>query len=71
MNLNFFHNLVNLLSLVLGSLIGYDWTQLGITPETAAAIAGVMLAVNGGLKLLLNVLRDGFTGLVKVQPPVK
>lgn len=70
MNANMIHNILNIIGLVLGSLISVDWTQLGISAPTAAALAGGVLAANNGVKLIMNIFRDGLSGLFKVQPPV-
>jgi len=71
MNSNLFHNLMSLVLTILGALMTFDWTSLGATPEMALKIAGyVVMAVNI-LKVVVNVNRDGVTGLVKQQPPVE
>lgn len=66
MNSNLFHNIINALIAVLAAMATMDWT-IFFTPETATAIVGGLSA----LKLIINVVRDGFAGLVKEQPPVK
>jgi hypothetical protein len=71
MNANLFHNLLNFASLIIGSLVTYDWTTLGVNPATAAQIAGGVLAANSVIKLGVNISRDGLTGLVAPQPPVQ
>jgi len=67
MNSNVWHNLLNLLIALVGSLAAYDWTGFGFTPE----IAGMIVAGLGVVKLLINAVRDGIGGMVKTQPPVK
>jgi hypothetical protein len=71
LNSNTLHNLISLILLVVGALGTFDWTSLGATPETAVHIVSALALVTSVLKLLVNVSRDGVTGLVKPQPPVK
>lgn len=66
MNTNFMHNILNLLSLIFGSLVAYDWTAMGFTP----AIAGFIIMAINFLKLVINAARDGLGGMVMPQPPV-
>lgn len=70
MNANAFHNILNILGLLVGSLIAFDWASLGLSPEVAASIASGFLLADKVIKLAMNVLRDGVGGLFKVQPPV-
>lgn len=70
MNTNALHNILNLLGLVIGSLIAFDWAGLGLSPSVAAAIASGVLIADKVIKLAINVLRDGVGGLFKAQPPV-
>lgn len=80
MNSNLFHNVGNILTVVLGGLIavllssgctqlatgGFECSASWIDPKlTAFAIMGV-----AGLKLAVNIVRDGVGGLFKAQPPV-
>jgi hypothetical protein len=76
-NLNFLHNVINLLIVVLGAALigsgcvataagGFDCTASWISP-TFTTWAITILA---GLKVAMNVMRDGVFGLWKVQPPV-
>lgn len=66
MNSNFFHNVLNVVMAL---------TAVALLPEVQAILpTEVAVAVASGaaaLKLVVNVLRDGVTGLVKEQPPVK
>jgi len=77
LNLNFLHNLINVLIAALGALLlssgcvasatgafdcSQSWIDAGITTWIITGLAG--------LKVVLNVLRDGVFGLWKVQPPV-
>lgn len=65
MNSNFAHNLLNGLMVLIPALEVFDWTPF-FSMETSLKIVGGL----GLLKLLINVVRDGFTGLTKEQPPV-
>lgn len=71
MNTNLIHNILNVLGLLVGAVVTFDWTALGASPATAAAIAGAVLFAQNAIKLVLNVLRDGVAGLAKTQPPVQ
>ncbi|MDG3577108.1 hypothetical protein P7F60_11965 [Rhizobium sp. YJ-22] len=71
LNANAFHNVLNLIGLIVGALIAFDWTTLGLDPATAATVAGGFLLADKIIKLALNITRDGLTGLFKVQPPVE
>ena len=81
MNTNLFHNIANVASLALAGTTAmllasgcsqnldslFDCSQSWINPTyTTATIAGLQ-----GIKIIVNILRDGFGGLVKPQPPVK
>lgn len=81
MNSNLFHNIANIASLVLAGatavMIATGCTHLPsgamecsksfIDPKwTTFAIMGLQ-----GLKLVVNVVRDGIGGLTKPQPPVQ
>lgn len=70
MNANAVHNILNLVGLIIGALITFDWTSLGFSAEQAALFAGWVLLGDKIIKLGMNVFRDGFGGLFKVQPPV-
>ena len=37
MNTNLIHNILNIVGLIVGSILFYDWTALGVSPETAAS----------------------------------
>ena len=71
MNANAFHNILNFLGLLVGSLIAFDWASLGLSPEISATIASGFLLADKIIKIAVNVARDGLGGLFKVQPPVK
>jgi hypothetical protein len=70
MNTNMIHNILNLIGLVVGALITFDWAQLGFSAETAAFVAGAVLLADKIIKLAMNIFRDGVGGLFKPQPPV-
>jgi flagellar motor component MotA len=65
MNTNMIHNILNALIAIIAALAALDWHAF-LSPATAAAIVAGL----SGAKILMNVIRDGFTGLFKVQPPV-
>ncbi len=66
-NANLWHNIANVTMLLVVALVGFDWSLLGIDAERALLITGILTL----LKMVMNVVRDGVTGLVKVQPPVE
>jgi hypothetical protein len=80
-NTNLFHNIANVASLALAATTAmllasgcsqnadsmFDCSHSWINPTyTTAAIAGLQ-----GIKIIVNILRDGFGGLVQPQPPVR
>jgi hypothetical protein len=69
-NTNMIHNILNLIGLIIGALITFDWTTLGFSAEQAAIFAGAVLMADKIIKLAMNVLRDGVVGLFLRQPPV-
>lgn len=71
MNTNLIHNILNFIGLIVGGLLTYDWTLLGISPEGAAILASWLLFGDKIIKLAINIFRDGVGGLFKVQPPVQ
>lgn len=66
LNSNTTHNVINVLIALIAALTAMDWT-LFVGPETAATVIAALAA----LKTVINIVRDGFTGLVKEQPPVE
>ena len=75
MNTNLVHNILNVAALVVGlaSLIGCTTTAVGF--DCSASLlgpqwGGYAALAFGGIKILMNILRDGLGGLVKTQPPV-
>jgi hypothetical protein len=70
MNTNAIHNILNLIGLIVGALVTYDWTMLGFDAAQAAALAGWFILGDKTIKMALNISRDGMGGLFKPQPPV-
>lgn len=81
MNSNLFHNISNIITLVLAALTAilmasgctttatgsFDCSGSWINPAyTTGAIAILQF-----LKMIVNIVRDGFGGLIKPQPPVQ
>lgn len=66
MNTNLIHNVINFLLILVPALETFDWTPF-FSQQTALQIVGVL----GLVKILINLIRDGVTGLAKEQPPVK
>ena len=66
LNSNMIHNLLNVAIAAVAALAVFDWTVL-FSQSTAMVIVGVLASA----KTVINVVRDGFAGLVKVQPPVQ
>ena len=77
-NFNFLHNLINVLIAVLTALLissgcvvaaetgALDCSASWISPQITTYLIFALAA----LKVVMNVIRDGLTGLWKVQPPV-
>ncbi|MBB5573325.1 MULTISPECIES: hypothetical protein [Rhizobium] len=79
-NTNALHNILNILitlsALFVAILLATGCTQLGdgtlecsrsfFSPSYTAYIVAAL----GGLKIVVNITRDGLSGLVKPQPPV-
>lgn len=64
---NLIHNIFNVSIVLLGGLEAVDLNPFFSDPETTLkVVSGLAIA-----KLVMNTLRDGFTGLTKEQPPVK
>jgi len=66
MNTNAIHNMLNILIAAIAAIATFDFAAF-LPPEVATPIVGGLAA----LKLVMNALRDGLTGLVKTQPPVQ
>ena len=79
LNLNLIHNLINVIIVGLGAILlssgcvtdavtaALDCTKSWIDPKYTT----IAITVLGGLKVVLNIFRDGLFGLWKVQPPVQ
>lgn len=67
MNTNLIHNILNLVMLIVAALAQFDWTSLGISSGIAVKIVGALALA----KLVINVSRDGVSGLAAPQPPVQ
>lgn len=82
MNTNLIHNVINIVMILVAGLTAVmiamgcvtlpsgdlECTEtLFISPGAATTIVAVL----GGVKMLINVVRDGFAGLAKRQPPVQ
>ncbi len=65
-NVNTLHNVLNIMIAVLAALVGMDWSSI-VSPDLALKIISCIAMA----KVIISTLRDGITGLVKVQPPVK
>lgn len=81
MNSNLFHNLANLASVVLAGATAMLIATGCTTLPTGALECGaswisptytsLAIMILQGLKLAVNVVRDGLAGLTKTQPPVQ
>lgn len=76
LNTNVIHNLLNLLIGINGIVL---WAGCTVGPTGEAAceqawippqIALAIIAISAPLKLIINIVRDGFPGLFMKQPPV-
>ncbi len=81
LNANAIHNVLNAVLVIIGLITGgllasgcvqsavgvIDCSQSFLPPT----YAGYAIAAIGALKFIMNICRDGITGLVKPQPPVK
>lgn len=71
MNANAFHAILNYLGLIVGILALQDWTEFGISDTLAVKMVAGFVLLDKILKVTVNIVRDGFTGQFKVQPPVQ
>lgn len=71
LNANAVHNFLNLIGLVTGAFLVFDWEALGLSPHGAAMLAAWILLTDKIIKIVMNITRDGFTGLWQRQPPVE
>lgn len=82
MNTNLIHNILNVLMIVIAGLTA-ALTAAGCTTLAngdlecskvvwlSPTLATTVITVLGAVKVLINVVRDGFAGLTKNQPPVQ
>lgn len=63
MNSTILHRLLDFIGLILGALITYDFTMLGVDPARAATISAAILLADNVVKLLINLTVDGPGGL--------
>lgn len=66
MNSNAVHNILNI-AIAIVAVVSLPEVMALIPPEIGLTIAGIAATA----KVVINVIRDGVTGLVKNQPPVK
>lgn len=66
MNTNFIHNLLNWALAIIAAVSVPEVVGL-LPPDLAVKLVGTIAVI----KSVINVMRDGFAGLVKNQPPVK
>ncbi|MGE8105141.1 hypothetical protein ACQKP1_15790 [Allorhizobium sp. NPDC080224] len=66
MNTNLLHNIINILLILIPALEVFDWTPFFSQQIALQIVGGLGLA-----KILINLIRDGVTGLAKQQPPVQ
>ena len=65
-NTNLLHNCLNIAIITIPALEMLDWMPL-VGPENALKIVSTL----GLVKIIINLVRDGLSGLSKQQPPVK
>lgn len=65
-NTNLIHNILNIAIALVAALSVPEIANV-LPPEWGVTIAGFLATA----KVVLNVIRDGLTGLVKNQPPVQ
>lgn len=82
MNTNLIHNIINVVMIIIAGLTAV-LSAMGCTTLAngelecsniqflSPTLAATILTVLGVVKMLINVVRDGFKGLTKEQPPVK
>lgn len=82
MNSNLFHNIANILMIVLAGATAVLLAMGCTTLDTGAIecskstflrpeLMTIAVTVIGVLKVIVNIARDGFGGLTKPQPPVE
>lgn len=66
MNTNLIHNILNIAIAAIAAMGAFDWTVL-VSQSTALTIVGILATA----KTVMNMLRDGLSGMTKPQPPVQ
>lgn len=66
MNTNLVHNILNI-AMALTAVALIPEVQAVLPPEIAVTVASIAAT----LKLVINIVRDGVSGLTKNQPPVQ
>lgn len=61
--MNKLHSLLILFNILVGSVLTFDWTTVGLAPHTASVIGGLLLMAANALKLGLNATGNGATGV--------
>ena len=77
MNLNLVHNVINILIAALGAILLASGCVAGVAGALDCSaswmppqISMIAITALSALKVVLNIFRDGITGLWKAQPPV-
>lgn len=82
MNSNLFHNIANIAMIAIAGVTA-AMVAMGCTETSTGALecsestllspgtATMIIAALGVIKMIVNVVRDGFSGLTKRQPPVE
>jgi len=81
MNSNLFHNIANIAMIVIAGVTAV-LTAMGCTTLSgelecsnitflSPTVATLIITAIGVLKMLVNIVRDGVSGLAKRQPPVQ
>ena len=81
LNTNMLHNVLNIMialsALMIAVLLAFGCTQsVDGTLEcsqsfVAPSYTAYVIAALGALKLVINITRDGISGLIKPQPPIE
>lgn len=58
------HNVVNVIGLFIASMLAFDWSGLGLSPQAAATMAGAFLFADKAVKFWLNINRAGWSGIL-------
>lgn len=61
--MNKLHSVFLLFNIIIGAMMTFDWTQIGLAPHTAQVVAGVVLLGANMTKLALNATGNGATGV--------